>query len=254
MKTNTAKTEKQYSKQEVVSVILIRHAQSQWNRENRFTGWADPALTEAGVAEAQQAGEWLHANGYRFDVAYSSRLQRAIHTLDILLDQPGQQDIPRYQDWRLNERHYGALQGVDKTQAAAQVGEHQVWRWRRGYEDRAEPLLRTEATHPANDALYADVDPRLLPGVENLQQTRARVAAFWQEEIAPRIHNAERVLISAHGNTLRALIMELEQMSVEQVESFEIPTATPIEYRFTREGESLGWRYLDTRGNAAVSA
>jgi 2,3-bisphosphoglycerate-dependent phosphoglycerate mutase len=237
-----------------ISVVLIRHAQSQWNQENRFTGWANPALTAAGEAEAQAAGQWLRTNGYRFDVAYSSWLQRAIITREILLDRIGQSNIPRREDWRLNERHYGVLQGVNKAEAAAQAGEQQVWRWRRGYEDKAEPLLRQDPEHPLNNPIYADVDPHLLPDVENLAQTRARVMSFWMEHIAPRIHKGERVLISAHGNTLRALLMDLAEMSVEQVESFEIPTATPIEYRFDGNAQPLDWRYLDMTADKAKSA
>ncbi|MAT65671.1 MAG: phosphoglyceromutase [Gammaproteobacteria bacterium] len=236
------------------SVILIRHAQSQWNRENRFTGWANPPLTAAGVAEAERAGDWLRIHGYRFDAAYSSRLERAIATLDILLARLGQDSLPRMQDWRLNERHYGALQGLDKAQATARVGEHQVWRWRRGYTDTAAPLLRSDPAHPASDPLYADVDPQRLPGVESLAQTRERVAGFWREQVIPRIRRGERILISAHGNTLRALIMELAGMSVEEVEQFEIPTATPILYRFTPDGRPLDWRYLGCDPGAARSA
>jgi 2,3-bisphosphoglycerate-dependent phosphoglycerate mutase len=235
-------------------VILIRHAQSQWNRENRFTGWANPPLTEQGVAEAIHAGKWLSMNGYRFDVAYSSRLQRAISTLEILLERAGQSDLPRYTDWRLNERHYGALQGVDKGEATTRVGEHQVWRWRRGYTDQATPLLRTDPGHPLNDPTYSDVEPHLLPGVENLAQTRIRVMQFWREQIAPRIPQGERVLISAHGNTLRALLMALTGMSIAEVEAFEIPTATPIVYRFDRNGQPLHWHYLDGRAGTARSA
>jgi len=248
------KTQHHKSTDNTIPVVLIRHAQSQWNKENRFTGWANPSLTEAGVIEAQNAGEWLHQQGYRFDAAYSSRLQRAITTLDILLEQLGQPHILRQQDWRLNERHYGALQGVDKTRAAAQVGEHQVWRWRRGYEDRAVPLLRTDPGHPANDGLYADVDAQLLPGVENLAQTQARVTQFWRKEIIPRIHQGERLLISAHGNTLRALLMTLSGMSVAEVESFEIPTATPVLYRFDCSGQALDWHYLDIHDSETMSA
>ncbi|MBI1424711.1 MAG: 2,3-bisphosphoglycerate-dependent phosphoglycerate mutase [Gammaproteobacteria bacterium] len=225
-------------------VVMIRHAQSQWNLDNRFTGWADPPLTAAGIAEAKQAGENLREHGFRFDAAYSSRLERAIQTLDILLDALGQADIPRYQDWRLNERHYGQLQGLNKADMTAQVGEQQVWRWRRSYEEQATPLLRTDPTHPANNPKYADVDPALLPGVENLAQTRARVAAFWQDQIVPRLVKGERILISGHGNTLRALLMELAGMSVAEVESFEIPTATPILYEFDHHARPLEWRYL----------
>lgn len=239
------KTVNRKVKDKIIPVVLIRHAQSQWNQENRFTGWANPPLTEAGIREAQQAGEWLRINGFCFDVAYSSRLQRAIATLDILLAEFGQSQVSHYEDWRLNERHYGALQGVNKAEATMQVGEHQVWRWRRGYEDRATPLLRGDPAHPAHDPLYADVEPQLLPGVENLAQTRARVTAFWNEQMVPHIQQGERVLISAHGNTLRALLMELAGMSVEQVEGFEIPTATPILCRFDANVRLFDWRYLD---------
>ncbi len=232
-------------RRDIVPVILVRHAQSEWNRQNRFSGWANPALTAAGVAEAHAAGRRLRQQGYLFDVAWSSRLQRAVSTLDILLEETGCSDIPTYQDWRLNERHYGVLQGVNKAEAAALVGEQQVWRWRRSYRERATPLLRTDPAHPLNDELYRDVEPVLLPGAENLAQTRMRVAMFWQQQVVPRILEGERVLLSAHGNTLRALLMELSGMSVEEVEAFEIPTAAPIVYQFDREAASIGWGYLD---------
>jgi 2,3-bisphosphoglycerate-dependent phosphoglycerate mutase len=237
-----------------IPVVMIRHAQSQWNRDNRFTGWADPPLTEAGIAEAIQAGAMLRAQGYVFDVAYSSRLQRAIHTLDILLDCLGQTNISRYADWRLNERHYGSLQGIDKVAATALVGEQQVWRWRRSYEEQASPLLHTDPTHPANDPKYADIAAALLPSVENLAQTRVRVSAFWQEQIVPHIRKGERVLISAHGNSLRALLMELAGMSVAQVESFEIPTATPIVFDFEHNARPLSWCYLESEQGALRTA
>ena len=211
-------------------------------------------MTDSGVAEAMYAANVLRAQGYRFDVAYSSRLQRAITTLDIMLHVMHQADLPRYQDWRLNERHYGALQGTDKAQAIAQAGEQHVWRWRRGYEDLAAPLSRSDPAHPIHDKRYADVDPARLPDVENLAQTRARVAQFWQEQIVPRIKRGERILISAHGNTLRALLMELTNMNVAEVESFEIPTGTPIVYDFDSMGRPQGWRYLEQTADPAKSA
>lgn len=232
-------------RQNSLPVVLIRHAQSQWNKENRFTGWADPALTDTGMREALLAGDRLRDQGYRFDMAYSSRLQRASATLDIVLARIGQQSLLREQDWRLNERHYGVLQGMDKAEAMAQVGEQQVWRWRRGYEDRAAPLSRNDASHPIHDARYADVNPQLLPDVENLAETRLRVMAFWNEAIVPGIQQGKRILISAHGNSLRALLMELANMSIEEVEGFEIPTAMPIIYNFERGGTPLHWDYLD---------
>ena len=241
-------------KQGIIPVILIRHAQSQWNQEDRFTGWANPHLTDAGIIEAIDAGMQLHENGYQFDAAYSSRLQRAITTLDILLDQVGQNDLYRHQDWRLNERHYGSLQGINKTVAAAKVGDHQVWRWRRGYTDQATPLLRTNPEHPVNNPMYQDIDSSLLPGVENLAQTRARVSVFWKEQMLPRILKGERLLISAHGNTLRALLMELTDMSVEEVEGFEIPTATPILCRIDNNASLIDWHYLDETSIRTESA
>jgi 2,3-bisphosphoglycerate-dependent phosphoglycerate mutase len=232
---------------DIVPVVLIRHAQSQWNLENRFTGWADPPLTATGLTEARQAGELLLAAGFQFDAAYSSRLQRARQTLEVLLKTLQQLSIPQFEDWRLNERHYGLLQGIDKALAAAEAGEAQVWRWRRGYEDKAQPLPHTDLSHAIHNPLYRDVDPALLPDVENLTETRARVVAFWREQITPRIQSGQRLLISAHGNTLRALLMDLAGMSVAEVEAFEIPTATPIVYTFNRDAQPLAWRYLTTK-------
>ena len=240
------------SQTRTIPVVLIRHAQSQWNLENRFTGWADPPLTEAGIAEAQRAGTQLREQGYRFDTAYSSRLQRAVTTLDILLDELGQSGLPRQRAWQLNERHYGALQGLDKAQAAREHGEQQVWRWRRGYRDRAEALSPDDPRHPGHDPLHRDIAAHNLPGVENLAETRARVLPFWQAEIAPRIRRGERLLISAHGNTLRGLMMALDNMSVEQVEDFEIPTATSIVYAFDRAGRPVDWHYLDGQTERAA--
>lgn len=236
---------------ETVPVVLIRHAQSLWNQQNLFTGWADPALTEQGEQEARRAAQCLQQHGFVFDVAYSSRLQRAILTRDILLENLHQSSIPQFEDWRLNERHYGILQGVNKREAAERVGEQQVWRWRRGYDDKAFALHESDPEHPRNDPLYADVDPQLLPGVESLADTRQRVVAFWQEQIQPRVERGERVLISAHGNTLRALFMELDRMTIAQVESFEIPTGIPIVYRFEKTGRALDWSYLQPCTRAA---
>ena len=228
-----------------IPVVLIRHAQSQWNRENRFTGWTDVPLTDAGVAEAKQAGDLLKAQGLEFDAAWSSVLQRARITLEILLGSVGQLHIPQQQDWRLNERHYGALQGLDKGEAMAKAGEAQVHRWRRGYLDKAEAVPADDPRHPRKDPRYRHVDPGQLPdGVENLAETRQRVVAFWREQVVPQIQQGQRLLISAHGNSLRALLMELQGMSVDEIENFEIPTATPILYIFDHHGQPLEWRYL----------
>ena len=244
---------KNTDKNRTVEVVLIRHAQNLWNRENRFTGWANPPLTEAGLREAEQAGRLLHEHGYQFDVAFSSRLLRARQTMDVILDTLRQSDIPQYEDWRLNERHYGLLQGENKAAKAKEVGEQQVWRWRRGYEDKAQPLPHTDPTHPVNDPLYHDIDPTLLPDVENLAETGIRVMQFWQERIVPFIRLGERLLVSSHGNTLRALIMGLADLNVEQVESFEIPTGEPIIYNFNRQAEPVSWRYLADQHSKAMT-
>lgn len=229
-----------------IEVVLIRHAQSQWNEENRFSGWTDPPLTQLGIDEAHSAGQQLYEAGYQFDYAYSSRLQRASHTLDILLEGLYQTALPVEQEWRLNERHYGALQGLNKEAMKRHAGLEQVNHWRRGFLDLPPPLALTDPQHPVNDPLYTDVPDTLLPSMENLDQTRRRVTAFWNQEVTPRLEQGQRILISAHGNTLRALIMTLDNMRVAEVEKFEIPTATPIVYRFDRSGTPLDWHYLES--------
>lgn len=231
-------------KQERVSVVLIRHAQSQWNRENRFTGWADPPLTDVGVSEAVRAAQELREAGFVFDTVYSSMLQRSIVTLDILLDGLAQAHLPRRQDWRLNERHYGVLQGRNKDQVIDEYGEQQVWRWRRSYREAPVGLSRDDVRHPLHNPVFAAIEPSRLPDVESLWHTRVRVMEFWYQQVVPRIKCGERLLISAHGNTLRALIMELSAINEATIEDFEIPTATPLIYSFDREASPLGWRYL----------
>lgn len=235
-------------------VVMIRHAQSEWNRAGRFTGWADPALTEEGRAEAYRAAARLAAGGFRFDRAYTSRLTRARDTALIVLRESGNREVPLTADWRLNERHYGALQGEDKAEMVARVGEHQVWRWRRGYLDQPPPLAAGDPRQLTQDPRWADIDTARLPNGETLAQTRERVMAFWQAEIAPCLQAGERLLISSHGNTLRALLMALDGMSVEQVEGFEIPTGVPIVYAFTPEGEPVGWHYLADEGEDRAAA
>lgn len=225
-------------------VVLIRHAQSQWNLEHRFTGWADPDLTEAGIQEAEKAGRLLDDRGFRFDVAYCSVLKRSRTTLDRMLEVMGQQSIPIKEDWRLNERHYGSLQGRLKTPEDNNTTPEQIWRWRRSYLDKAAPLLEDDLRHPIHDERYKDVDPQRLPSVENLAETRARVVECWKERIVPEITAGNRVLISSHGNTLRALLMELASMTVEKVESFEIPTGVPIVVQLKSDGSFEEWTYL----------
>lgn len=218
-------------------LVLLRHAQSQWNLEHRFTGWTDVGLTEAGRREAARAAEALAAVGMRFDEAHTSRLSRAQETLRILLRGLGQPDIPVHVSWRLNERHYGALQGLDKREIAARYGEAQVLRWRRGYLDRPPALARDDARHPAHDPRHADLSPALLPATENLADTLRRLRPYWERMLAPSLLAGRRVLVSSHGNTLRALIMYLEGMSIPEVEALEIPTATPVIYTRTAPGQ-----------------
>lgn len=235
-------------------VVMLRHAQSEWNAEGRFTGWADPALTPLGRAEAASAAARLAARGFRFDQAYSSRLTRARETAVRVLQDSGNGAVPLVEDWRLNERHYGDLQGRIRAQVAERVGAAQVWRWRRGYLDLPPALAAGDSRHPARDPRWADVDPARLPNGESLAGTRERVMDFWRSQIQPRLQAGSRLLIASHGNTLRALLMALDGMSVEQVEGFEIPTGVPIVYAFSPRGEPLGWHYLTGDDTAARDA
>lgn len=236
------------------SVIMIRHAQSEWNREGRFTGWADPGLTPVGEAEAARAAELLAKRGFQFDRAYTSRLQRARRTAEIVLQRSGHPGVPLLADWRLNERHYGALQGEDKSSMAQRVGEEQVWRWRRGYLDRPPMLEADDPRHPRHTSAWSGIGDDTLPNGESLAATRARAMTFWAEEITPQLRNGKRLLIASHGNTLRALIMGLHEMSVDEVERFEIPTGVPILYVFSAQGEPIGWHYLDAHDGVQTAA
>lgn len=230
-----------------LTVVLIRHAQSQWNLENRFSGWADPPLTDVGQAEAIQAAESLKNAGFGFDIAFCSRLQRAKVTMNLVLKALGQENIPQIEDWRLNERHYGQLQGKIKDAATNHTTEEQIWRWRRSYLDKASPLSVDDDRHPIHSDLYRDVPEERLPAVENLAETRVRVAEFWQESVVPRLNEGLRIFISSHGNTLRALLMELSAMEVQEVEGFEIPTGKPILVDYDHHGKFLHWHYLNMR-------
>lgn len=230
---------------EPVDVILVRHAQSQWNAENRFSGWADPPLTRAGRQEAVTAGQLLQKHGYAFDKVYTSVLQRAGETAHIILEQMPNQTPPVEACWQLNERHYGTLQGLNKAQMADEVGEDLVWRWRRSYRELPPPLDYDDPRHTRFDERYSAIDPTQLPCSENLEITRQRAITFWNNRITPHIHKQERVLISSHGKTLRALLMGLTDMSIDEVESFEIPTGTPILCRFNKDGKCQSWEYIE---------
>jgi 2,3-bisphosphoglycerate-dependent phosphoglycerate mutase len=211
-------------------LVLLRHGESTWNLENRFTGWADVDLTDKGRAEAKEAGRLLKEGGYVFDVAYVSLLKRAIRTLWIALDGLDQMWLPTHGTWRLNERHYGALQGLNKSETAAKFGEEQVLVWRRSFEVPPPALTEDSEHYPAHDPRYAGVDRKDLPKAESLKDTIARFLPYWEGTIAPDIRAGKRVVIAAHGNSLRALVKHLDRMSEEAVLALNIPTGIPLVY------------------------
>lgn len=213
-----------------VPLVLLRHGESVWNRDDRFTGWTDVGLTEKGEAEAVRAGEWLAREGFRFDVCYTSYLKRAIKTLWLALEAMDLMWLPVYKTWRLNERHYGALQGLNKTETAARYGSEQVFLWRRSYHVRPPALDRSDPRFPGHDPRYAGVDPADLPVTESLEDTVRRVLPYWRETIAPEILQGRRVLIAAHGNSLRALVKYLEAIPDDEIPRVEIPTGVPWIY------------------------
>lgn len=211
-------------------LVLIRHGQSLWNSENRFTGWKDIDLSEQGRAEAKAAGELLKAEGYTFDEAYTSVLKRAIRTLYIILDEMDLMWIPVTKSWLLNERHYGALQGLNKTETAAQYGEEQVLIWRRSYDVLPTLLEETDERWLGKDPRYAGIDPAKFPKAEALKETVERVVPYYEQEIAPKIKSGKRLLIAAHGNSLRALVKYLDNKSDEDIVHYNIPTGIPLVY------------------------
>jgi 2,3-bisphosphoglycerate-dependent phosphoglycerate mutase len=225
-------------------VVLLRHGESTWNKENRFTGWHDVDLTDRGRAEAKDAGRLLREGGYVFDVAFTSVLKRAIKTLGIALDSLDQLWIPVTKSWKLNERHYGALQGLNKTETAARYGAAQVKIWRRSYDVQPPPLTLNDPRHPSNDPRYAGLPTSALPLTESLKETIARVLPYWHETIAPSIRSGKRVLIAAHGNTLRALVKYLDNMSDTEVVELNIPTGIPLLYELDRDLKPIRRRYL----------
>jgi len=237
-------------------LVLMRHGESQWNLENRFTGWTDVDLTDTGRAQARQAGELLKAQGYTFDLAFTSVLKRAIRTLWIALDAMDAMHTPIGLSWRLNERHYGALQGLNKAQTAAQFGDEQVLIWRRAYAIAPDPLSDDDPRHPRFDARYAKVPPAHLPATECLQDTVARVLPFWNESIAPAIRSGRKVLIAAHGNSLRALIKYLDGISDTDIVHLNVPTGQPLVYELDQDLKPMRSHYYlgDARAIAAAQA
>ena len=225
-------------------LVLLRHGESTWNKENRFTGWKDVDLSERGREEAIEAGRLMAAEKYEFEVAYTSVLKRAIRTLHIALDEMDMLWLPVHKSWRLNERHYGALQGLNKAETAAKHGEAQVKIWRRSYDIPPPPLPNDDPEHPANDRRYADVPQEDLPLSESLKDTVARFLPLWHQTIAPDIQAGKHVLIAAHGNSLRALVKYLDNISDEQIVELNIPTGVPLVYLLNAELKPLQKYYL----------
>ena len=235
-------------------VVLLRHGLSTWNQENRFTGWTDVDLTDQGRAEAAEAGRLLKADGYVFDLAYTSVLKRAIRTLWIALDVMDQMWIPVEKDWRLNERHYGALQGLNKAETAARHGDAQILIWRRSYDIPPPPLTPDDPRHPSRDPRYALLEPSVLPLAESLKDTVDRFLPYWHERIAPSIRSGKRVLIAAHGNSLRALVKYLDEVSEKDIVELNIPTGIPLVYELDDHLKPLRHYYLGDPAAAAAAA
>lgn len=225
-------------------LVLVRHGESQWNLENRFTGWTDVGLTEQGMREAKEAGRLLKEGGYDFDVAYTSVLKRAIKTLWVILEEMDLMWIPVFRDWRLNERHYGALQGLNKSETAAKYGEAQVKIWRRAYDTAPPPLDREDERFPGRDRRYAGLSPQELPLTECLKDTVARFMPCWNEVLAPAIQSGKRVLVAAHGNSIRAIVKYLDHVSDEEIVELNIPTGVPLVYELDDDLRPLKHYYL----------
>jgi 2,3-bisphosphoglycerate-dependent phosphoglycerate mutase len=225
-------------------LVLVRHGESTWNKENRFTGWTDVDLSEKGIKEAREAGQTLRKEGYVFDVAFTSVLKRAIRTLWIMLDELDEMWIPVHNHWRLNERHYGALQGLNKAEMASKYGERQVLLWRRSYDIRPPALEKTDERYPGSDPRYGDVSEEEIPLCESLKDTVNRFLPYWHEVLAPAVKSGKRVLISAHGNSLRALVKYLDKVSEEAIVSLNIPTGIPLVYELNDDLKPINHRYL----------
>jgi 2,3-bisphosphoglycerate-dependent phosphoglycerate mutase len=225
-------------------LVLLRHGESIWNKENRFTGWTDVDLSEKGIEEAKNAGKILKEDGFVFDIAFTSVLKRAIRTLWLALDQMDLMWIPVQNSWRLNERHYGALQGLNKAETAAKYGEAQVHIWRRSYDIQPPALEKTDARYPGHDRRYKDLDKKDIPQTECLKDTVARFLPYWHETIAPAIRSRQRVIIAAHGNSLRALVKYLDNISDEDIVGLNIPTGMPLVYELDEKLKPIRNYYL----------
>lgn len=226
------------------TLVIVRHGQSEWNQKKLFTGWTDVDLTEQGISEAKTGGKLLKEKGFEFDLAYTSVLKRAIRTLDYILQETDHMWIPVIKHWRWNERHYGALQGESKTGMAEKVGEEQVHVWRRSYGVRPPLLEKTDERYPGKDRRYAELNEVDLPLGECLKDTVERFLPLWEKEVAPAIKSGKRIIISAHGNSLRALVKYLENLSDDEILKVEIPTGVPLIYKLDKDLKVLEKYYL----------
>jgi 2,3-bisphosphoglycerate-dependent phosphoglycerate mutase len=235
-------------------LVLVRHGESQWNQENRFTGWVDVPLSEKGLEEARAAGRLLAAEGLRFDVAYTSVLKRAIKTLWTVLEELDLMWIPIHESWRVNERMYGALQGLNKAETVAKHGEAQVKIWRRSYDVPPPPMSQDDERWPGRDPRYASLRPEEIPASESLKDTVARFLPHWESEIAPAIRSGKRVIIAAHGNSLRALVKHLDGISDQDIVELNIPTGVPMLYELDENLKPISRRYLGDEEAAKAKA
>lgn len=227
-----------------IQCILLRHGQSAWNKENRFTGWEDVPLSPLGVDEAKMAGQLLQKNGVIPEYAFTSYLQRAIKTLWLALEECGQMHIPVEKTWRLNEKHYGALQGLNKTETASKYGEEQVLLWRRGYDVQPPELQTSDPRHPKNQLKYIGIPEAELPGTESLGDTLKRMLPFWYSNIVPSFKMHKTVLVAAHGNSLRGIVQHLKGLNNEEILNLNIPTGIPYLFELSPEGKYISDRYL----------
>ena len=238
----------------MTKLVLLRHGESQWNLENRFTGWTDVDLTEKGEAEARESGKLLKEEGFQFDVAHTSVLKRANRTMEICLDEMSEDNILIKYNWRLNERHYGALQGLNKAETAKKYGDEQVLIWRRSYSTPPPQLDADDEQHPRFDERYSDLDPNDLPASECLKDTVDRFLPYWHESIKPDIESGKRVFIVAHGNSLRALMKYLDSVSDEDIVDLNIPTGVPLVYELDESLKSIRNYYLGDQEEIAKKA
>jgi 2,3-bisphosphoglycerate-dependent phosphoglycerate mutase len=227
-----------------MKLVLLRHGESIWNLEDRFTGWTDIDLSTRGIAEAKEAGKALRENGYSFDVAFTSVLKRAIRTLWLVLDEMDLMWIPVHRSWRLNERHYGTLQGLNKAEMALKMGEEQVHMWRRGYDIRPPALEKADKRYPGNDPKYRELAESELPLTESLKDTIVRCVPYWHEVITPILKSGKHVIVSAHGNSLRALVKHLDKIGGDEIVNLNIPTGIPLVYELNERMKPLNHYYL----------